>query len=360
MTLQTSGAISLANIQTEFGGAGSISLTEYYAGGIYVPAGTLNSSMAAIPSGGAISIGNFYGGENTFVFNYAVAASAYASNLNVLNDSIAAGFPNSASGLRLRANIVINGVLGSNSTALYAFDTGTGWAKSPIINVTVNSGGYISGAGGNSGGAAGGNAMLLQTNILLGNYGIIQAGGGAGAGGYNGIHGGGAGANAYGSLTSNFTGIAATIIYGGRGYQAYPAQSQGDEWGTLESGGFYQDDAGSSGRPNGGSGGGWIVRLGRGGVPTGSAGWGTDRNNNAKGGGPPGYAIINQNYLLSGSIIGTIRERINDPAGTYLTQYCSGVDLYGTYANGSGGTYDALIEANSASCQLPDPNPGGA
>ena len=56
MALQTTGTISLANIQTEFGGADPISLSEYYAGGTYVPAST-----GSIPSSGLISINAFYG-----------------------------------------------------------------------------------------------------------------------------------------------------------------------------------------------------------------------------------------------------------------------------------------------------------
>ena len=52
----------------------------------------------------------------------------------------------------------------------------------------------------------------------------------------------------------------------------------------------------------------------------------------------------------------TISVNINDTsltppaAGTKLNQYCVGDDLYGTYANGSGGTYAALIQTNSATC----------
>jgi hypothetical protein len=40
----------------------------------------------------------------------------------------------------------------------------------------------------------------------------------------------------------------------------------------------------------------------------------------------------------------------NPPNGTLLSTYCSGYDKYGTYANGSGGTYTALIQANSTDC----------
>lgn len=60
MTLPTSGALSLANIQTEFGGSNPISLSEYYAGGAYVLAGT-SGTYGAVPSSGAIGIRNFYG-----------------------------------------------------------------------------------------------------------------------------------------------------------------------------------------------------------------------------------------------------------------------------------------------------------
>ena len=37
-------------------------------------------------------------------------------------------------------------------------------------------------------------------------------------------------------------------------------------------------------------------------------------------------------------------------AGTLLSSFCSSFDLYGTYADGSGGTYNQLIQANSPTC----------
>ena len=49
MALQTSGQISLADIQTEFGGSNPISISEYY------------GAAAGIPASGVISIGDFYG-----------------------------------------------------------------------------------------------------------------------------------------------------------------------------------------------------------------------------------------------------------------------------------------------------------
>lgn len=63
MTLPSSGPLSLADIQTEFGGSNPISLSEYYAGGAYVPAGT-SGTNGPVPTSGAISISNFYGTSN--------------------------------------------------------------------------------------------------------------------------------------------------------------------------------------------------------------------------------------------------------------------------------------------------------
>lgn len=60
MTLPSSGPLSLSDIQTEFGGSNPISLSEYYAGGAYVPAGT-TGTFGAVPSSGTISLRNFYG-----------------------------------------------------------------------------------------------------------------------------------------------------------------------------------------------------------------------------------------------------------------------------------------------------------
>lgn len=60
MALPSSGSLSMSQIQGEFGGSNPISLSEYYAGGAYVPAGT-SGTYGAVPSSGAISIRNFYG-----------------------------------------------------------------------------------------------------------------------------------------------------------------------------------------------------------------------------------------------------------------------------------------------------------
>lgn len=38
------------------------------------------------------------------------------------------------------------------------------------------------------------------------------------------------------------------------------------------------------------------------------------------------------------------------PSGTFLSSFCSGCDLYYTYADGNCGTYNTFIESNSISC----------
>lgn len=56
MALQSSGSISLSDIQTEFGGSNPISLSEYYSGGSNV-----GSWVSSVPSSGVISLDDFYG-----------------------------------------------------------------------------------------------------------------------------------------------------------------------------------------------------------------------------------------------------------------------------------------------------------
>ena len=53
MALPSSGPLSLSDIQTEFGGSNPISLSEYYAGGGLVSAGT-SGTYGAVPSSGQI------------------------------------------------------------------------------------------------------------------------------------------------------------------------------------------------------------------------------------------------------------------------------------------------------------------
>lgn len=58
MAIPSTGPITMKDIENEYGGSGSISLSEYYRGGQYVPNHTGTSK---IPTSGAISMGDFRG-----------------------------------------------------------------------------------------------------------------------------------------------------------------------------------------------------------------------------------------------------------------------------------------------------------
>jgi hypothetical protein len=66
MALQTSGAISLNDIQTEFGGSNPISISEYY------------GAAAGIPASGVISIGDFYGASAVTYLDYQTVTVGFA------------------------------------------------------------------------------------------------------------------------------------------------------------------------------------------------------------------------------------------------------------------------------------------
>lgn len=124
MTLQSSGAISLANIQTEFGGSNPISLSEYYRGGAYT---TTNNT--GVPTSGQISLSQFYG------------TSAYVPPSEIQRNYFAAAYSSSwalswsssghqAGDLYLLA--VFKGKLGS--TAAGAIATPSGWSLLTTAN----------------------------------------------------------------------------------------------------------------------------------------------------------------------------------------------------------------------------------
>jgi alpha-tubulin suppressor-like RCC1 family protein len=86
MALPASGALSLDDIQTEFGGTNPIGIDEYYAGGAFVPPGT-SGTNGPVPSSGTISINNFFGTSLPIFELYAWGNNSYAGPLG-LNDLI--------------------------------------------------------------------------------------------------------------------------------------------------------------------------------------------------------------------------------------------------------------------------------
>lgn len=124
------------------------------------------------------------GGPGVFVFRQTITANTLSYNLR--NAAIAAGWDGVSP---LDALVTLNSgiVIGATNTSAYAFDTGTGFPVGSTLGLTINSGGYIVGAGGrghdyNTGGYAksGGPALRAQFALTVTNNGTIGGGGGGG------------------------------------------------------------------------------------------------------------------------------------------------------------------------------------
>lgn len=126
MTLQTSGAISMPNVQTEFGGSNPISMSEYYAGGVYVPSGT-SGTNGAVPTSGAISLSKFYG-TSSIVVNFTTET---VEDVGVVAPAEASATYTIKSNGTVEASTLTGGIIGTyqwvtpttNSTSYQVFAT---------------------------------------------------------------------------------------------------------------------------------------------------------------------------------------------------------------------------------------------
>lgn len=319
MALPTSGPLYLSNIQTEFGGTNPINLSEYYAGGAFVPAGTTGTN-GAVPTSGYITVSKFYGtsklvpGQQAYTtagsFTFTVPAGvtsisavcvggggagiiyagsprfigtgggggglAYKNNISVTpgeNLTITVG----AGGTPINANPSQAG--GSSSikrgvTSLCEASGGAGGVGTDGLSgvVAVSGGAVVVGDGGGSGGAA---SCIAQ-----------GASGGGGAGGYSGN-----GGNAGYLFTSQVNPTAGAGGGGGGGNRTSTSRggSGGGGVGILGQG---SDGAAAANETVGGGGG-----------SSGNTGTGTTTANGGNGGayGAGGGGIDN----VSGSIGGT-------------------------------------------------------
>jgi hypothetical protein len=189
--MTASGAITLDNIQTEFGGANPISMSEYYRGGSYVPA---HPGTTGIAASGTITVSSFYSTSRIWYVYVTIAANVADYNLaTALGTTLGAAI--STLSVPIYCYVTINsGVYcQSSSTLSYGFNVGTGWPASSYVQITNN--GYITGKGGAGGhggltnaagnaGWGGGDAIRLGNNTTIYNAGgYIQGGGGGGGGG---------------------------------------------------------------------------------------------------------------------------------------------------------------------------------
>ena len=216
MALQSSGAVKLSEIQTEFTGSNPISMSEYYRG-----AGYVTGNNTTVPTSGAISVSNFYGTKREFAFTI---STSYTTTQDLRTLALAAGWDGAApvvatiaSGVTIRGAAGVGAVSyeGSNNIPGSAGATGltvTGSfpaGVSLINNGTIYGGGGGGGGGGSTGqggvGGAGGAAILTTVALSITNNNVIGGGGGGGGGnsawGTGGIvrsGGGGGGGAVYG------------------------------------------------------------------------------------------------------------------------------------------------------------------
>jgi len=187
MALQSSGAISIGDVQTEFGGSNPASLSEYYRDGAYV-----TSNNTTVPTSGVIDLQDFY----STVKQIELTISSNTSNYNILTAATAVGY-NSATDSTPITLTIDSGVTvsGSGTSAIVS------GALNLNSNLTITNNGTIAGYTGAAGttssaltgtggvGGTGGDAIYIDTNtggsatLAITNNGTINSGGGGGGGG---------------------------------------------------------------------------------------------------------------------------------------------------------------------------------
>lgn len=231
MTLPTSGPLTLANIQTEFGGTAPVGLNEYYRGGAFVP---VSNNTISIPTSGPISINDFYGASKRINVPLNIATPTYSYDVYTQ----ASANPAYVKGISDVLVTVPSGiVVGSTSTGTYAMLVPS--LFDPNDTVTITNDGVIQGKGGDGGpgqlgattgipGSGGGNALYVNRPVTIQNNSVIAGGGGGGGagGGYTpdkgpagwgGGGGGGAGFNGGNGGGGGYPGGAGTSSSGGSG-----------------------------------------------------------------------------------------------------------------------------------------------
>ena len=169
-------SISLKQIQTEFGGADPISISEYYRNGSYT---TSNNTNVPVDSTihPPIKFSNFYGAAREIL----VVVSTTTTDLNV--STLFGSYWTQT----IPKRVVINSgvIIGATNTSNYALNIPSGFGGT----VKIDNNGSIQGAGGASNGGNGGPAILAgASGVSIDNQGTIYAGGGGGGkGGTGGI-----------------------------------------------------------------------------------------------------------------------------------------------------------------------------
>jgi hypothetical protein len=300
MVLQSSGAISFANIQTEFGGTNPIGINEYYNDN----ASLFTKGIVGIPStNNPISLSQFYGKSkknglytfSTFTFTNAGAGGRFGPTLSQVRSAYSAAS---------WAQDSVNNYLNMSSQGIQE------WKVPSTGSYTINVGGA---AGGNNGYTPGYGARMIGTfnltegmvlSILVGQLGAVKsywcnAGGGGGTFVWNKnstsqpliVAGGGGGGNGCGGnsglnapVSINASGGSATSTTGINGYGANPG---GSGWFSSGTSGYAGNNSGCLRPLQGGYGGAAqsYFSVGDGGFGGGASASGEGCSNGGPGGG---------------------------------------------------------------------------
>lgn len=283
MALQSSGTIDLTDIQTEFGGTNPIGLSEYYRGGA-----NTTSNNSNVPTSGAISLSDFYGGTSLYI--YTISTNTQQANVRSL--AVSDGW-DGASPLKVLIDAGIYVWSDSTSTG------GMVVAGSFPAGITIENSGYIIGKGGAGGvsgnvGQPGGPALVDSTGVLvlLNKSGAYIAGGGGGGFGNAYSSGGGGAGGGNGGGISGFYGDNHGPYYGGAGGAIGHSGANGSGSSNLigygggagGGGGSSPDYGNKSDDPSGAGGGGGRILNGSGGGGGGGAGGSLNSAGSPKGG----------------------------------------------------------------------------
>ncbi len=295
--VRSSGSVSFSEFRSKIKetGSGSVSMSEMYRNGTYVPTASTNGS---VPTSGTISASNMYGVNVAIIAN----VTNVEENLNASTSLFGVDYTTA-----IRKTINVNGsIISQNSNPALTIPASAG----SNIRIQLTSGGIFGhratsvGTGGGGNGGTGGNgssgnlALRTFSNIqIVGTGAGIYGGGGSGGGGGGGGQEGGGGRNKRG-FSCDFagwqycescdSGVGGGSDSGGSGGNGGVGQGYSWNGSTLTlvtaAGGDAGVNPGNGGGAggNGGSGGGWGSAGARG--NDGSAG-GQGPGGNCQGGG---------------------------------------------------------------------------